>query len=134
MALWLIDHVWHPLRSRWQRPGAGLAGVLAPAAAREPELQAMDAAALQAEVARCRSLLRRHGLTEPAVAPTLALLRETARRTLGQRPYDVQLMGAWALLQGRLAEMATGEGQEPDRRARRSLRRAGQEAGAPGDR
>lgn len=111
VAVWLLDHIWHPLRSRLQRPGAGLAGVLAPAAAREPELQAMDAAALQAEVARCRSLLRRHGLTEAAVAPTLAMLRETAQRTLGQRPYDVQLMGAWALLQGRLAEMATGEGK-----------------------
>lgn len=110
-ALWLLDHVWHPLRRRWQRPGAGLTGILAPAAAREAELQAMDAAALTAETARCRSLLRRHGLAAIAVAPTLALLRETARRTLGQRPYDVQLMGAWALLQGRLAEMATGEGK-----------------------
>jgi preprotein translocase subunit SecA len=111
VAVWLLDHVWHPLRSRWQRPGAGLAGILAPAAAREAELQALDDATWAAETSRCRALLRRHGLAEAAVAPTLALLRETARRTLGQRPYDVQLMGAWALLQGRLAEMATGEGK-----------------------
>ena len=107
----LLDHVWHPLRSRFQRPGAGLTAILAPAAAREAELHAMGEAALSAETARCRALLRRHGLTQPAVAPTLAVLRETAWRTLGKRPYDVQLMGAWALLQGRLAEMATGEGK-----------------------
>ena len=111
LAVWLLDHGWHPLRRRWQRPGAGLAGILAPAAAREADLRAMDGAGLAAETGRCRALLRRHGLTGAAVAPTLALLRETAHRTLGQRPYDVQLLGAWALLQGRLAEMATGEGK-----------------------
>ncbi|WP_084960186.1 accessory Sec system translocase SecA2 [Thermoactinospora rubra] len=40
-----------------------------------------------------------------------ALVRETADRTLGLRPYDVQLMGTLALLDGHVAEMATGEGK-----------------------
>ncbi|WP_434974855.1 accessory Sec system translocase SecA2 [Streptosporangium saharense] len=40
-----------------------------------------------------------------------AVVRETARRTLGLRPYDVQLVGMLALLSGNVAEMATGEGK-----------------------
>jgi preprotein translocase subunit SecA len=40
-----------------------------------------------------------------------AIGREAARRAIGQRPYDVQLLGAMALLDGRVAEMATGEGK-----------------------
>lgn len=40
-----------------------------------------------------------------------AIMRETARRTLGLRPYDVQLVGMLALLSGNVAEMATGEGK-----------------------
>jgi len=41
----------------------------------------------------------------------LALVREVSGRTLGKRHYTVQLMGALALLEGRLVEMATGEGK-----------------------
>src|SRR5699024_6104134 len=40
-----------------------------------------------------------------------AAVREAAERTLGQRPYDVQIMGAAALHRGRIAEMKTGEGK-----------------------
>ncbi len=40
-----------------------------------------------------------------------AAVREAARRTLGQRPYDVQVMGGAALHRGRIAEMKTGEGK-----------------------
>ena len=40
-----------------------------------------------------------------------ATVREAAKRTLGQRHYDVQLMGGMVLHQGRIAEMATGEGK-----------------------
>ena len=40
-----------------------------------------------------------------------AIVRETADRTLGLRPYDVQLLGTLALLDGKVAEMATGEGK-----------------------
>jgi len=40
-----------------------------------------------------------------------ALARETARRTLGQRPYDVQLVGGMVIHQGAVAEMMTGEGK-----------------------
>ncbi|MER7207527.1 accessory Sec system translocase SecA2 [Streptosporangium sp. NPDC000239] len=40
-----------------------------------------------------------------------AIVREAARRTLGLRPYDVQLVGMLAMLSGNVAEMATGEGK-----------------------
>ena len=40
-----------------------------------------------------------------------ALVREVAKRTLGQRHFDVQLMGGIALHQGKIAEMRTGEGK-----------------------
>ena len=51
------------------------------------------------------------GMPRPAVARALALAREAASDTLGLRPYDVQVMAAAALLEGRLAEMHTGEGK-----------------------
>src|SRR5579875_3665314 len=40
-----------------------------------------------------------------------AVVREAAKRTLGQRPFDVQVMGAAALHLGNIAEMKTGEGK-----------------------
>jgi preprotein translocase subunit SecA len=45
------------------------------------------------------------------VARAFALVRETARRTLGIRHFDVQVMGGWVLLHGMVAEMDTGEGK-----------------------
>ncbi len=50
------------------------------------------------------------GLDEVLV-PAFALAREAAKRTIGKRPYDVQLVGAAALHQGRISEMKTGEGK-----------------------
>ncbi|MFB9200934.1 accessory Sec system translocase SecA2 [Nonomuraea spiralis] len=53
-------------------------------------------------------------LPEPAMddlAEFCAIVREAADRTLGLRPYDVQLLGTLALLDGKVAEMATGEGK-----------------------
>ncbi|MBK8083176.1 MAG: prepilin peptidase [Devosia sp.] len=48
---------------------------------------------------------------EVAIAETFALLRELSGRTLGKRHHDVQLVGAFAILSGTIAEMATGEGK-----------------------
>lgn len=45
------------------------------------------------------------------VAEVFALVREAAHRTLGERHYDVQLIGGLALAKGRIAEMRTGEGK-----------------------
>lgn len=66
---------------------------------------------LSAEASRLSVAFRRQGFTRALVDETLALVSELAGRTLGMRPYPVQLMGALALTEGRLAEMATGEGK-----------------------
>jgi preprotein translocase subunit SecA len=48
---------------------------------------------------------------EPAIVPAFATAREAGRRTLGMRHFDVQLIGAIVLHQGKIAEMKTGEGK-----------------------
>jgi preprotein translocase subunit SecA len=53
----------------------------------------------------------RDGIPADAAARSFALVRAVAARQLGMRPYDVQLMAAWTMLRGRMAELATGEGK-----------------------
>lgn len=48
---------------------------------------------------------------EKALREAFALAREVARRTIGMRPFDVQVMGGLALHEGKVAEMKTGEGK-----------------------
>ena len=55
--------------------------------------------------------LRAGGMTAAAVGPAFALVRELGARLLGTRAYDVQMIGAYTMLRGHLAEMATGEGK-----------------------
>lgn len=55
--------------------------------------------------------MQRKGFEDKLIARAFAAIRDAARRTLGMRHYDVQLLGGWALLQGMIAEMATGEGK-----------------------
>ena len=56
-------------------------------------------------------VLRREGLQADAASHCFALVREAASRSIGLRHYDSQLMAGWWLLNGCLAEMATGEGK-----------------------
>jgi len=49
--------------------------------------------------------------TDDILPEAFALVREAARRTLGERPYDVQILGAIVLHQGKITEMKTGEGK-----------------------
>jgi len=58
-----------------------------------------------------RSRLRSSGFSFDDVAECFALIRAAAVRTLGQRHFDTQMMAGYALLRGRLVEMATGEGK-----------------------
>ena len=106
----VFDHLWWPVVHRLRRPTTALRGIVPLVEAHAVALRTVEGD-FSAEVARVRAVLRRQGLSADAVAQALALLRVIAEQTLGKRPYDVQLMGAWALLQGRLAEMATGEGK-----------------------
>ncbi|MCG5212754.1 accessory Sec system translocase SecA2 [Streptosporangium sp. KLBMP 9127] len=78
----------------------------------------LDLAPFERVVARAAEREERiRALDELPVPPTddlaefCAIAREAAHRTLGLRPYDVQLVGTLALLAGNVAEMATGEGK-----------------------
>jgi preprotein translocase subunit SecA len=58
-----------------------------------------------------RPRLRREGFTPELAGAAFALVRAAAEKTKGMRHHDVQLVGGWAILQGMLAEMETGEGK-----------------------
>ena len=67
---------------------------------------------LRSRAAALRSRLKLRGFSDPALAgESFALAREAASRTIGLRHFDVQLIGGWALLNGMVAEMETGEGK-----------------------
>jgi preprotein translocase subunit SecA len=80
--------------------------------AQEGEWKEMSDAVLQRRLLEFRAQIRRGGRdSQKLILPALAAIREAADRTLGLRPFPVQLMGALALHRGYLAEMATGEGK-----------------------
>ena len=68
--------------------------------------------ALRAEAIGLRQqAMSTKGLTKDLAIRALALVREASHQSLGMRPFDVQVMGGWALLRGMVAEMETGEGK-----------------------
>jgi len=67
---------------------------------------------LRARAGALRPRLRRDGFTDFVLAAeAFALTRESASRTIGMRHFDEQLIGGWAMLNGMIAEMETGEGK-----------------------
>ncbi|MCK9352164.1 MAG: preprotein translocase subunit SecA [Candidatus Paceibacterota bacterium] len=77
----------------------------------EAEIKKMPAEAFPERTALLRARLGK-GETEDDILPeAFALVREAALRTLGERHYDVQLIGGIILHQGKIAEMRTGEGK-----------------------
>jgi len=58
-----------------------------------------------------RRRLYSEGLDDALVARTFAIVREISERRLGMRPFDVQLLGGQVMLEGKIAEMETGEGK-----------------------
>jgi preprotein translocase subunit SecA len=86
--------------------------IVAATAAAARGLEALDAEALRGRAAQLAPRLRREGWGDTGLAAqAFALVREAAARTVGQRHFDVQLIGGWAMLNGMLAEMETGEGK-----------------------
>lgn len=80
-------------------------------ARRVQPLRELDLAGLRQHAAALRRTLQRQGLTPQLSAECFALASEASARTLGKRPYPVQLQGGYGLLRGRMIEMATGEGK-----------------------
>jgi preprotein translocase subunit SecA len=77
----------------------------------EPELEALDDAALRARSDELRKRARDGEDLDELLIEAFALCREAGRRTIGLRHFDVQLVGGIVLHQGRIAEMKTGEGK-----------------------
>jgi preprotein translocase subunit SecA len=77
----------------------------------EPEMELLDDSELRAEADSLRERARGGESLEDLLPEAFALTREAARRTLGQRHYDVQLIGGMVLHDGSIAEMKTGEGK-----------------------
>ena len=77
----------------------------------EDELSGKDDAELRAITGQLRDRLAKGETKDDLLAEAFALVREAAKRTLGQRHFDVQLMGGIALHNGQIAEMKTGEGK-----------------------
>ncbi len=74
-------------------------------------LEGLSEAELSQRIQQLRQALAREGLSDEVVAPMFAAIREVSRRTVGVAHYDVQLQAGWAMVNGRLAEMETGEGK-----------------------
>ncbi len=100
-----------PVASAVASAQGNMAQIVAATERREAGLEALPDDALRLRAAAMRARLRREGFVLDAVAECFALIRVAASRTMGQRHYASQLMAGHALLQGRLVEMATGEGK-----------------------
>ena len=77
----------------------------------EPTMQAMSDAELAAQTVKFRARLAEDETLDALLPEAFATVREAAKRVLGQRHYDVQMVGGIVLHRGEIAEMRTGEGK-----------------------
>ena len=77
----------------------------------EPQIAALSDEALRARTDEFRQQIAAGASLDDLLVPAFATVREAARRTLGQRHFDVQLIGGMVLHEGAIAEMRTGEGK-----------------------
>ncbi|MCJ7763729.1 MAG: preprotein translocase subunit SecA, partial [Dehalococcoidales bacterium] len=76
----------------------------------EAEFSKLTDARLRAKTDESKKRLKDGASLDELLPEAFATVREAARRTVGQRHFDVQLLGGIALHQGKIAEMKTGEG------------------------
>jgi preprotein translocase subunit SecA len=79
--------------------------------AKEAEISALSDEALQAKTADFKERLSRGATLDSILPEAFAVVRETSKRLLGERHYDVQIMGGATLHRHAIAEMRTGEGK-----------------------
>jgi len=77
----------------------------------EPQMEAMSDDQLKAQTDLFKDRLAKGETLDDLMVEAFATVREAAKRTLGQRHYDVQLIGGITLHRGEIAEMRTGEGK-----------------------
>jgi preprotein translocase subunit SecA len=98
------------LKSR-ERSWAKLSRILRDVHRHDGRFAGLPDDALRRAAADLSYRLKTSRLSRPVVGETFALVSETAGRLLGLRHFDVQLVGGWAMLNGMVAEMETGEGK-----------------------
>src|ERR671922_2176294 len=77
----------------------------------EPEMELLEESELRTEADALRERARNGEPLDDLLPEAFALVREASRRTIGQRHFDVQLIGGMVLHSGAIAEMRTGEGK-----------------------
>src|SRR3569832_2107101 len=77
----------------------------------ESEVAALSDEALKARTDEFKKQIAEGTSLDDILVPAFATVREAAKRTLGQRHFDVQLIGGMILHEGKIAEMKTGEGK-----------------------
>ena len=77
----------------------------------EPAISALSDTSLRAKTDEFKTRVASGESLDELLAEAFAVVREAAQRTLGQRHYDVQIMGGAAMHRGNIAEMRTGEGK-----------------------
>lgn len=77
----------------------------------EPEIEVLTDDQLKAKTGQFKERIEKEEPLDALLPEAFAVVREAARRTLGERHYDVQLIGGIVLHEGKIAEMATGEGK-----------------------
>ncbi len=77
----------------------------------EPEIEALSDDELRARTEEFRHRFEEGEELDELLPEAFACVREAAKRTVGMRPFDVQLIGGMVLHEGRIAEMKTGEGK-----------------------
>ena len=77
----------------------------------EPETEALSDEQLQARTADFKQQISAGASLDEIEAEAYSVVREAAKRTLGQRHFDVQVIGAGTLHRGMISEMKTGEGK-----------------------
>ena len=76
-----------------------------------PQMEALTDDQLKAKTQEFKNRLANGETLDDILAEAFATVREAAKRVIGLRPYDVQLLGGIVLHQGKIAEMRTGEGK-----------------------
>ena len=77
----------------------------------EPEMAKLSDEELKNKTVEFRKILADGGTLEDVVVPAFAACREAASRTIGEKPFHVQILGGLAIHYGNIAEMKTGEGK-----------------------
>src|SRR3954463_6802528 len=108
MFTWIAKKVFGTSNERAMRR---LQPMVAAVNALEPTWKELSAAELQAKTPYFKEKLDNGATLDSILDPAFAVVREAARRALGMRPFDVQLIGGMVLNSGAIAEMRTGEGK-----------------------